>query len=109
MIPKIKVNVGRGRDPVELQQTTDTDLLTRNKTVVGAINELYYETKADEDVEPFLYNAKTKDDFPRIGDVNKIYKAETEKMLYQWNSTEMKYEPLLDANTLIWGALGGLY
>lgn len=40
MIPKIKVDVGRGRDPVELQQLIDTDLLTRRKTVVGAINEL---------------------------------------------------------------------
>ena len=109
MIPKIKVNVGRGRDPVELQQAYDTDLLTRNKTVVGAINELYYESREVEETKSFLYNAKTKDEFPRIGDVNKIYKAETEKMLYQWNSTEMKYEPLLDANTLIWGALGGLY
>lgn len=40
MLPKIKVDVGRGYDPVELQQVIDTDLLTRNKTVVGAINEL---------------------------------------------------------------------
>lgn len=41
MLPRIKVNVGRGLEPVELQQVYDTDLQTRNKTVVGAINELW--------------------------------------------------------------------
>jgi hypothetical protein len=40
VIPKIKVNVGGGYDPVELQQVIDTDLMTSSKTVVGAINEL---------------------------------------------------------------------
>ena len=94
MIPKIKVNVGRGHEPVELQQVIDTDLLTRNKTVVGAVNELYYEIKEGEEARSFVYNADTHYDFPAVGDVNTIYKAESEKMLYQWDPTEMKYEPL---------------
>ena len=41
MYPKIKIKVGRGYDPVELQKHTDTDLTTEAKTVVGAINELH--------------------------------------------------------------------
>lgn len=44
MNPKIKVNIGKGRPPVELQQCVDTDLKTESKTVTGAINELF-ETK----------------------------------------------------------------
>ena len=94
MIPKIKVNVGRGHEPVELQQVIDTDLLTRNKTVVGSINELYYEIKEGEEARSSVYNANTLSDFPDVGDVNTIYKAESEKMLYQWNPTELKYETL---------------
>ena len=94
MIPKIKVNIGRGYEPVEIQQVVDTDLLTRNKTVVGAVNELYYEIREDEEARSFVYNAETHYDFPAVGNVNTIYKAESEKMLYQWDSAEMKYEPL---------------
>ena len=45
MYPKIKINVGKGYDPVEMQQYTDTDLETENKTVVGAINELDQKNK----------------------------------------------------------------
>lgn len=94
MIPKIKVNVGRGHEPVELQQVIDTDLRTRNKTVVGAINELLYTMEEGGEAKSFVFNAETHYDFPAVGDVDTIYKAESEKMLYQWNATEMKYEPL---------------
>lgn len=41
-----------------------------------------------------VYNAETHYDFPSIGDENMIYKAQTERLIYQWNSTEMKYEVL---------------
>lgn len=37
------------------------------------------------------------DDFsqlPAVGDVNRIYKVNNEKTLYQWNATESKYESL---------------
>ena len=94
MIPKIKVNVGRGREPVELQQLIDTDLQTKNKTVVGAVNELYYEIKEGIDAASSVFNAETHYDFPSVGSVNMIYKAESEKKLYQWNPVELKYEPL---------------
>lgn len=40
MNPKIKVDIGRGRPPVEIQQAIDDRLTTTSKTVVGAINEL---------------------------------------------------------------------
>lgn len=48
---------------------------------------------------PYLYednvfNAQTHYDFPSIGDENTIYKAESEKMIYQWNPTALKYEAL---------------
>ncbi len=41
-----------------------------------------------------VVNCDTHYDFPSIGSVNVIYKAYQEQMLYQWNETEMKYEPL---------------
>ena len=95
MIPKIKVNVGRGLDPVELQQVTDTDLQTRNKTVVGAINELL-DMVEDIDMtgteyEPSVVNAETHYDFPSVGSTDVIYKAQSEKLLYQWNPDDLKY------------------
>ena len=44
--------------------------------------------------EDNVFNANTHYDFPSIGRKNVIYKAESEKLIYQWNSTELKYEPL---------------
>lgn len=37
---------------------------------------------------------KTSGDFPNMGEAHKIYKAESEAKLYQWNSDKLKYEPL---------------
>lgn len=42
--------------------------------------------------ENSVVNAQTHYDFPSIGRENVIYKAESEKKIYQWNSTELKYE-----------------
>lgn len=44
--------------------------------------------------EGCVFNAQTHYDFPSIGKVNTIYKAESEKIIYQWNPTELKYEAL---------------
>ena len=44
--------------------------------------------------QPAVYNASTHEEFPSVGNPAVIYKAESEKLLYQWNSTELKYEPL---------------
>lgn len=41
-----------------------------------------------------VFNAQTHYDFPSVGDVNVIYKAESERRIYQWNPTELKYEIL---------------
>lgn len=41
-----------------------------------------------------VFNADTHYDFPSIGNVNVIYKAQSEKMLYQWNPTKLSYESL---------------
>ena len=41
-----------------------------------------------------VFNANTHYDFPSIGKVNTIYKAESEQQIYQWNSTKLAYEPL---------------
>ena len=41
-----------------------------------------------------VFNAETHYDFPSVGSVDMIYKAQAEKMLYQWNATELKYEAL---------------
>lgn len=44
--------------------------------------------------ESNVVNAKTHYDFPSIGKDNTIYKAEEEKLIYQWNTTALKYEVL---------------
>ena len=41
-----------------------------------------------------VYNAKTHYDFPSVGSVNMIYKAEEEKKIYQWNNEKLYYELL---------------
>lgn len=98
MIPRIKVNVGAGLDPVEIQQVIDTDLQTIDKTVVGAINELLdkveeLEAGSGESAKPVV-NADTHYDFPAVGSTDVIYKAQSEKLLYQWNPIDLKYEVL---------------
>lgn len=44
--------------------------------------------------EENVFNAQTHYDFPSVGKENIIYKAESEKMIYQWNPTALKYEAL---------------
>jgi len=42
--------------------------------------------------EACVVNAQTHYDFPSIGREDVIYKAESEKLLYQWNTADLKYE-----------------
>ena len=48
-----------------------------------------------------VYNAETHYDFPSVGDENMIYKAQAERLIYQWNSTEMKYEVLVSGGEVV--------
>ena len=41
-----------------------------------------------------VFNAQTHFDFPSIGSVDMIYKAEAERKIYQWNAMDSKYESL---------------
>lgn len=41
-----------------------------------------------------IVNANTHYDFPSVGDENMIYKAQSEKLIYQWNPDKLMYEPL---------------
>lgn len=45
-----------------------------------------------------IINAPTRADFPPIGNVNNIYKAQNERQLYQWNSEAAQYELLIGSN-----------
>lgn len=54
--------------------------------------------KGAEDAKS-VFNAETHYDFPSVGSVDVIYKAQSEQMIYQWNPTELKYEPLCSAET----------
>lgn len=45
-------------------------------------------------IEPVVCNASRRSDFPVIGKPGVIYKDETEKRLYQWNTTTLEYEML---------------
>lgn len=47
--------------------------------------------------EDNVVNAQTHYDFPSVGKENTIYKAESEKLLYQWNTTLLKYEAVGEA------------
>ena len=51
-------------------------------------NDLPYVNSGEQEI----YNAETHYEFPAIGNVNVIYKAETEKKLYQWNEDTYDYE-----------------
>lgn len=56
---------------------------------ITAYNDLPYQTSKD-----YVVNAPTAATFPLIGEPNVIYKAENEKVLYQWNDAIGDYEPL---------------
>ena len=47
--------------------------------------------------EDNVINKSTHYDFPSMGRPNVIYKAESEKLLYQWNGTDLKYEVVGEA------------
>ena len=47
--------------------------------------------------ESSVVNAATHYDFPSIGRENVIYKAESEKKLYQWNAEGLKYDEVCEA------------
>lgn len=51
--------------------------------------------------EGSVFNALTRDDFPRRGNTNTIYKASEEAALYQWNNNTQKYELLSSGEQLI--------
>lgn len=51
--------------------------------------------------EGSIFNALTRDDFPRIGNSNTIYKASEEAALYQWNDQLRTYELLSSGEQLI--------
>jgi hypothetical protein len=48
-----------------------------------------------------VFNADTHYDFPSIGSVDMIYKAENEKKIYQWNPDLLKYEVLSEIEITI--------
>lgn len=75
-----------------------TDGITRMKIGDGIhrYNELSWmggESTNNNDGDEVL-DFKTSGDFPNMGEAHKIYKAESEAKLYQWNSDKLKYEPL---------------
>lgn len=41
-----------------------------------------------------VFNAETHFEFPSIGSVDMIYKAQAEKKIYQWNPEALSYEAL---------------
>lgn len=49
--------------------------------------------------ESCVVNANTHYDFPSIGKAYVIYKAESEKLIYQWNAIELKYEVIGEIGT----------
>lgn len=59
--PEILINPGRDHAPIEIQKAIDTDLVTEDKTIVGALNTLANKSDAIEtDIEEL--NIDTKED-----------------------------------------------
>lgn len=71
----------------ELGAETDTGKLKMGDGITSWID-LPYMSSGDSGV----VNAQTHYDFPSIGKDNVIYKAESERSIYQWNSKSLKYE-----------------
>ena len=46
-----------------------------------------------------VFNAETHYDFPSVGSIDVIYKAQSERLIYQWNPDDLKYETI--------GSVGG--
>lgn len=67
-----------------------------NKFKIGdgktAWNDLPYTNKSE------LCSVKTINELPAEGNPDMIYKVSEEKILYQWNTTDSKYEPLNSGN-----------
>ena len=47
------------------------------------------------EAESILVTANTKNEFPAVGNADILYRARSEKQLYQWNSETMEYEVLV--------------
>ena len=106
MVNRMSKNENEKEEAVEkaIQLCTEViDTCGNLKQLDKALNMLtriYNETgnykKAEEALAkgPVVCNAPTSKEFPYVGNPNVIYKAESEKLLYQWNSEEMKYEVL---------------
>lgn len=56
---------------------------------IDAYNDLQYQTNRE-----YVVNRPTSATFPLIGETDVIYKADDEKMLYQWNDQTKDYEPI---------------
>jgi hypothetical protein len=72
------------------------DGVTRMKIGDGVhrYNELSWVGGTNSESADEVLDFKTSGDFPNIGEAHKIYKAERESKLYQWNSEKFKYEQL---------------
>lgn len=47
--------------------------------------------------EDNVINANTHYDFPSVGKAHTVYKAESERLLYQWNTSKLAYEVVGEA------------
>lgn len=72
---------------------TETDLYTVKDAVDEYLKELNINSGSSTN-EELVVNADTHYDFPSVGNIKVIYKAYKEKLMYQWNETELKYEVL---------------
>lgn len=70
-------------------------VIDRNKLKIGdgitPWNDLDYIGGQDDGG---VFNAETHLEFPSIGEIDMIYKAQAEKKIYQWNPDTLSYEVL---------------
>lgn len=68
---------------------------------VDSINQKIDDIDKKIESEHAVVNAETHFQFPSVGKPNVLYKAEQEKLIYQWNPTQLKYEILNEIQTKV--------
>lgn len=69
-------------------------VIDKNKIKIGDGVKTWKELEYIGGESGSVYNAKTHYDFPSIGSVEVIYKAEDERKIYQWNASALRYDVL---------------
>lgn len=84
---------GQGSIIIDTELSDTSNNAIANRVVKAALDALD-ERINQLDGYVYVVNAQTHTDFPSIGKEDVIYKASSEKKIYQWNAEQLKYEEI---------------